>query len=127
MNIPSNLKYAETHEWLLVEGETVTVGISDHAQNELTDVVFVDLPKIGSPVTSGEQACVVESVKAASEIYSPVSGTISAVNTALANSPGLVNSNPYTDGWLFKVTLSEKVPAELLDAEEYRAHIGAYV
>ncbi len=125
MNIPNHLKYTETHEWLLVEGDTVTVGISDHAQNELTDVVFVDLPKIGRAVTSGDQACVVESVKAASEIYSPVTGTICAVNSALSESPGLVNSHPYSDGWLFKVTLSEKVPAELLDASEYSAHIGS--
>ncbi len=120
-----SIKYTPDHEWLDVHGDgTATVGITVHAQDALGDVVFVDLPEVGKTYAEKEVAGVVESVKAASEIYSPVTGTISAINSALSESPGLVNSHPYTDGWLFKVTLSEKVPSELLDASEYKAHIG---
>jgi len=122
-NIPSDLKYAKSHEWVRTDG---TVGITDHAQQELTDVVFVELPQVGRKVAAGEPVAVVESVKTASDIYSPASGEIVAVNTAVAENPGLVNSEPYANGWLYQLKFS--APAELeslLSAEAYGAQIGA--
>lgn len=122
MNVPDDLRYASSHEWLRADG---TVGITDHAQNELTDVVFVDLPAVGKEVKAGEVACVVESVKAASDIYAPVSGKISAVNAAVSANPALVNTDAYGEGWLFKIEPSN--PAErdaLKDAAAYKAMIG---
>src|SRR5947207_3912583 len=110
-NIPSDLKYAKSHEWVRVSGDTATVGITDFAQHELTDVVFVELPEVGKQVKAGESCAVVESVKTASDIYSPVSGHIIEVNKSLADDPGLVNREPYAAGWLFKLKLS--APAEL--------------
>jgi glycine cleavage system H protein len=125
MNVPENLKYAETHEWILVEGDTGTVGITDHAQAELTDIVYVDPPKVGTTVTAGQAAAVVESVKAASDIYTPVDGEVLEVNAALAAEPGLVNTAPYTDGWLFKIRLSNPTQLEALKTPEaYRAQIA---
>jgi glycine cleavage system H protein len=111
MNIPSDLLFATTHEWIRPAGEKSTVGISDHAQHELTDVVYVELPTVGTRVETGQQVCVVESVKAASDIYSPASGTVEAVNEALSADPSLINSDPYGAGWIFKLSLSN--PAEL--------------
>lgn len=124
-NIPGNLRYRDSHEWINPADNPAKVGISDHAQNELTDVVFVDLPKVGTQVSAGQQVCVVESVKAASDIYAPVSGEISAVNDALTNDPSLVNTDPYVAGWIFEIKPS--TPAEfdaLLSAEAYATHIG---
>jgi len=124
-NIPSDLRYARTHEWVRASGDTATVGITDHAQHELTDVVFVELPAVGGLVKAGEACAVVESVKTASDIYSPVSGQIVEVNQAAVDNPALVNSEPYGSGWFYKIKLSN--PAELnnlLSPEAYAAHIG---
>lgn len=124
-NVPSDLRFAKTHEWVRVTGEMATVGITDHAQHELTDVVFVELPQVGRRLKAAEACAVVESVKTASDIYAPVSGEIVAVNAEVVNNPALVNSDPYQAGWFFRVRLSE--PSELgslLDAKAYAAHIG---
>jgi glycine cleavage system H protein len=125
-NIPSDLKYAKSHEWVRVSGDTATVGISDHAQGELTDVVFVELPEAGRKVKAGEACAVVESVKTASDIYSPVSGEIVALNQPVTDNPALVNTEPYAGGWFFKIKLSN--PAELnalLSPEDYKKQIGS--
>jgi glycine cleavage system H protein len=125
MNVPTHLKYAESHEWLNLEGDTGTVGITDHAQNELSDVVFVELPKVGQTVQAKAAVAVVESVKAASDIYAPVSGEIVAVNDSLSGDPALVNTQPFEGGWIFKIRLSN--PGEvnsLKDAAAYSAQIG---
>ena len=124
-NIPADLKYAKSHEWVRVEGEVATVGITDHAQHELTDVVFVELPQAGRKVKTGEPAAVVESVKTASDIYSPLSGEILESNQAVVDQPALVNSDPYGKGWFFKLKLSQ--PGELdklLSPGDYGAQIG---
>jgi len=109
--VPPDLKYAQTHEWVRLSGDTATVGITDHAQHELTDVVFVELPVPGRRVKAGEACAVVESVKTASDIYSPISGEIAEVNRAVVDQPGLVNTDPYGAGWFFKIKLTQ--PAEL--------------
>ena len=122
---PPDLKYAKTHEWIRIQDNLGIVGISDHAQHELTDVVFVELPSVGRQVKAGEPVAVVESVKTASDVYSPVSGTILEVNAELAANPGLVNRDPYSGGWFFKLKLSSPAePASLLSADEYRAQVG---
>ena len=124
-NVPSDLKYAKSHEWVRVTGNVATVGITDHAQHELTDVVFVELPEVGRKIKAGDACAVVESVKTANDIYSPVSGEIAEVNTAVVADPALVNSDPFTDGWFYKIKLSN--PAELnalLSPEQYQAQIG---
>ena len=124
-NVPAELKYAKSHEWVRVDGTSATVGISDHAQQELTDLVFVELPAVGRSVKSGEACAVVESVKTASDIYSPVSGTITEINPAVTDNPEMVNAEPYAGGWLFKLTLS--APDELnslLDATQYQQQIN---
>jgi glycine cleavage system H protein len=126
MLVPEDLKYAETHEWVRIDKTIGSVGITDHAQAELTDIVFVELPKVGAKVTAKQQAAVVESVKAASDIYSPVSGEVTEVNSRLESEPALVNTAPYAEGWLFKVQLEEGADlSELKDAAAYRAQIGA--
>src|ERR1700704_3198122 len=104
--VPADLKYAKSHEWVRLNGNIATVGISDHAQHELTDVVFVEVPAVGRKVKAGEAVAVVESVKTASDIYSPVSGEVIESNKALAEKPDLVNSDPYGQGWFFKVKLA---------------------
>jgi glycine cleavage system H protein len=121
-NIPAELKYATTHEWVRNEGDgIVTVGITEHAQDLLGDMVFVELPEVGETVDAGDDVAVAESVKAASDIYSPVTGEIVEVNEALEDSPELVNSDPYGDGWMFKVKLSDTSELDaLLDAEGYQ-------
>ena len=125
MNVPDDLKYAESHEWIRVDGDTGTVGITDHAQNELTDIVYVDPPKVGAAVAAGQPAAVVESVKAASDIYSPVDGEVIEINESLAAEPALVNTSPYEDGWLYKVRLSNPSQLDALKSpDEYRAQIG---
>jgi glycine cleavage system H protein len=124
-NVPSDLRYARSHEWVRVVGDVATVGISDHAQHELTDVVFVELPALGRKVKAGEACAVVESVKTASDIYTPVSGEITAVNPAVVEQPALVNGDPYVKGWFFQVRLSAPVElANLLSAGDYSAQIG---
>ena len=123
--IPADLKYAKTHEWVRVNGDTAVVGITDHAQRELTDLVFVELPAVGRQVKAGEACAVVESVKTASDIYSPVGGQIVEVNKAVADNPALINTEPYAGGWLYKIKLAD--PTELnslLEPESYRAQIG---
>src|SRR5881397_3042742 len=124
-NIPADLKYAKSHEWLRVSGPVATIGITDHAQHELTDVVFVELPAVGRKVKAGESCAVVESVKTASDIYSPVSGEVTEANKAVVDNPALVNSEPYTGGWFFKVKLSnpEEVNA-LLSPDDYGKQIS---
>lgn len=124
-NIPQDLKYAESHEWLRVDGETGTVGISDHAQAELTDIVYVELPAVGAQAEAGKTIAVVESVKAASDIYSPVSGTITEVNPALSSNPALVNTDPYGEGWLFKLKISNSAEVDKLkSAADYQTQVG---
>ncbi len=120
-NIPSELKYVASHEWIRVEGDgTVTIGVTDHAQDLLGDVVFVELPEVGADVATGDESGVVESVKAASDIYAPLSGEVIAINEELEDSPELVNSDPYGDGWFFKLKLSDNDELnELLSAEGY--------
>jgi glycine cleavage system H protein len=126
MNIPANLKYAKSHEWVRVEGDTAIIGISDHAQHELTDIVYVELPKLDTELEAGKAAAVVESVKAASDIYSPVSGDVIAVNDELSSAPELVNQDPYGNGWMFKVKLRDSGELdELLSPQDYATHIGA--
>jgi glycine cleavage system H protein len=124
-NVPSDLKYAKSHEWVRVSGNVATVGITDHAQHELTDVVFVELPEVGRQVKAGEACAVVESVKTANDIYSPVSGEIIEVNKAVVADPALVNSAPYADGWFYKVKLSNSAEVyALLGPDQYQAQIG---
>jgi glycine cleavage system H protein len=126
MNVPEDLQYAQTHEWLRLDGADGTVGITDHAQAELTDVVYVELPAIGKSVKAGDQICVVESVKAASDIYSPVSGTVTAVNDALTANPALLNTDPYGEGWIFKIRIEAGEDIEHLKSPvQYREQIGA--
>ncbi|MDH2895067.1 glycine cleavage system protein GcvH [Rahnella sp. PAMC25617] len=124
-NVPADLKYASSHEWVRSEGNGVyTVGITEHAQELLGDMVFVDLPEVGRQVAAGEDCAVAESVKAASDIYSPISGEIVAVNGELEGSPELVNSEPYGTGFLFQIKASDESElAKLLDAEAYSASI----
>jgi glycine cleavage system H protein len=126
MNVPEHLQYTETHEWLRLDGETATVGITDHAQAELTDIVYVELPKIGAALTAGQPAAVVESVKAASDIYSPIGGTVLEVNGALEGDPGLVNRDPFGEGWLFRLRIEAGEQIETLkEAAQYRELISA--
>ncbi|MDD9889814.1 MAG: glycine cleavage system protein GcvH [Gammaproteobacteria bacterium] len=123
-NIPDDLKYVSTHEWIRVNDDgTATIGISDHAQDALGDIVFVELPEPGSSVNAKDEVAVVESVKAASDIYSPVSGEIIAVNDALVDAPEVVNSSPYENGWFFKMKVTDEAELqELLDADSYSDH-----
>ncbi|MDN5302547.1 MAG: glycine cleavage system protein [Thermoanaerobacteraceae bacterium] len=118
--IPKNLLYTEEHEWILVEGSRGTIGITDHAQEALGDVVYVDLPKVGDKVVKGETFGTVESVKAASDIYAPVSGTVVEVNEALKDNPELINKSPYEDAWMIVVELDDESELdELLSPEDY--------
>ena len=124
--VPSDLRYAKTHEWVRVAGEYATVGITDHAQHELTDVVFVELPKQGRTLKAGESCAVVESVKTASDIYTPISGEVTAVNDAVVANPALVNTDPYGEGWFFKIKLANPAEAQnLLSAEDYGKQVNA--
>ena len=119
---PSDLKFLDSHEWIKVDENTVIVGISDHAQNELGEVVFVELPAVGDEFVSGDEAAVVESVKAASEVYTPISGEVIEVNEALEENPELVNTSPYEEGWFFKLKVSDEnlgSTDSLMTAEEY--------
>ena len=125
MNVPADLRYAKTHEWIRQENDIITIGITDHAQAELTDIVYAEPPKVGVEVKAGATAAVVESVKAASDIYSPLSGIVTEVNDALTSNPALLNTDPFGQGWIFKLKASN--PAEidaLLTPEAYTAQIG---
>lgn len=124
-NIPGDLRYTKTHEWVRKEDDgTVTVGITDHAQQLLGDMVFVELPELEQSVSTGDEVCVVESVKAASDVYGPINGTVVSVNEALNDSPELVNSDPYHDGWLFKLHPEDLEETQnLLDEEAYKEAI----
>lgn len=125
MNIPDDLKYAQTHEWIRIEGDVGTVGITDHAQAELSDVVFVELPEIGKVVDAGAAVAVVESVKAASDIYSPVSGGVVEVNHALESDAALINTSPFESGWIFKLKLADSAQLESLKSPQaYREQIS---
>ena len=124
-NVLEHLRYRDSHEWIEPGTSPAAVGITDHAQAELTDIVYVELPEVGRTVEAGESCAVVESVKAASDIYAPVAGEIVAVNDQLTGNPGLVNTDPFTEGWLFKIAPTDSSAAEsLMDAAAYRAHIA---
>ncbi len=126
-NVPAELKYAKSHEWVRVTGDVATIGITDHAQQELTDVVFVELPEVGRKVKAGEACGVVESVKTATDVYTPVSGEVTEVNAGASQDPSVVNRDPYGTGWFYKVRLSN--PAEvnqMLTAEQYQSQTGGH-
>jgi glycine cleavage system H protein len=123
--VPADLKYAKSHEWVRVEGDTATIGITDHAQHELTDVVFVELPAVGRSLKAGEACAVVESVKTASDIYSPASGQVIEANQAIVDNPALVNTDPHKAGWFYKLKLSQPSEvAALLSPADYSKQIG---
>ena len=123
--LPEELRYTATHEWIRVEGERVTIGITDHAQSELTDIVFVDIPKLPKEVKAGESVLVLESVKTVSDVYAPMTGTVVEANLALKGKPGLINVDPYGEGWLYRIRPTAGAPpVGLLSAAEYRATIG---
>jgi len=125
MTIPDDLLYTESHEWIKREGENIRVGITDHAQSELTDVVYVELPKLERQATAKEPIAVVESVKAASDIYAPVKGMVIEVNKALEADPGLINREPYGRGWIFVLKIQNPDDLKnLKDASAYKTHIG---
>ena len=125
MNVPDDLLYTESHEWIRREGENVRVGITDHAQAELTDVVFVEIPKAGRRAKAKEAVAVVESVKAASDIYAPVAGTVVEGNKALEANPALINTDPFGEGWIFLLKIEDPESLKnLKDAAGYRALIG---
>ena len=126
MNIPKNLKYTKSHEWVRVEGQVAVVGITDHAQHEMTDVVYVEVPSLDARAERGGPCAVVESVKAASDIYAPVSGDVIAVNEELASAPELLNEDPYGKGWIFQIKMTDPGELnELLSPDDYAHHIGA--
>ena len=125
-NTPTDLKYATSHEWARLDGDIITVGITDHAQEALGDLVFVELPEVGDSVNAGDEAGVVESVKAASDIYAPVSGEVVEINPALEDTPELINSDPYGEGWMYKIKVSEIAELDdMLSADEYDAQVSA--
>jgi len=121
--VPEDLLYSEEHEWLRLEGDVAIIGITDFAQDQLGDIVFVDLPTVGDSVTAGSVIGELESTKSVSELYSPVDGEVVEVNQDVADDPSLVNSAPFEGGWLFKVRVTEE-PADLLTADEYDTHIA---
>ena len=125
MSLPGNLKYTKDHEWVRVEGDKAIVGITDFAQNELGELVFVDLPQVGKSVAQKDTLCVVESTKAASDVYSPVSGTVAEVNSELSNTPDLINKAPYEGGWIAKLSgFNASEIGSLMDATQYQAFLG---
>lgn len=119
----SDMKYTKDHEWIRFEGDVAVIGITDHAQNALGDVVFVDLPEPGREVTAGEAVAVVESVKAASDVYAPIAGRVTEVNSGLVDEPALINSEPTGAGWFFKITPAGALPEDLMDANAYAAFV----
>ncbi len=125
MDFPEELKYTEEHEWVLVEAELATVGISDFAQDALGDVVFVELPEVGTEVVAGKPFGVVESVKAVSDVYAPVTGTIEEINEDLPDAPEIINTSPYEDGWMIKIRMTDPSEADdLMDVATYQAHVA---
>jgi glycine cleavage system H protein len=125
MNIPTDLKYTDEHEWLRIEGGTAIVGITDYAQGELGDVVFVELPGVGDPVKAGSECGTIEAVKTVAQIFAPVSGKITEVNGELENDASLINRDPYGDGWMFKIAMADAGEADgLLSADEYREKVS---
>lgn len=124
MATPEDNRYAKSHEYVHLEGDTATIGITDYAQKELGDVVFVELPQVGSELEAGDELGSIESVKAVSELFSPVSGTVAEVNEALAENPALVNTDPWGDGWMIRVAVSDATEVdELMTAEEYDEYL----
>lgn len=124
MKFPKNLKYTKDHEWALIEGKKITVGITDHAQSSLGDIVFVELPKLGRELKRGESFGVVESIKAVSDLYSPVSGKIIEINSQLPNDPGKINSDPYEQNWIVKLEVQNSGELdELMDASSYESYV----
>lgn len=122
---PVHLKYTTDHEWVELNGDTATIGITAYAQESLGDLVFVELPEVGTTITSGDDFAVVESVKAASEVYTPISGEVVEINEELGESPEMINENPYTDGWIAKIKLSDKSELdEMMTAEEYEEYLN---
>lgn len=125
MEFPQDRKYTKDHEWVRMEGDVAVVGITEFAQSELGDLVFVDLPAVGKAVAQHSTMCVVESTKAASDVYSPLTGTVLAVNEALSSDPGLINRTPYSDGWMVKLSgVSQAELGALMSADEYRKLLG---
>ena len=125
MEFPEELKYTEEHEWVMVEEDLVVVGITDFAQDALGDVVFVELPEEGTEVVAGKAFGVVESVKAVSDIYAPVSGTVEEINSELPDAPEIINTSPYEDGWMIKIRMSDTSELDdMMDADAYQAHIA---
>lgn len=123
---PGELRYASSHEWVRVEGDIAIIGITDHAQEALGDLVYVELPDVGDVVAAGDEAGVVESVKAASDIYAPVSGEIIEVNEALNDSPEIINEDPYVEGWMYKIRIKDEAELDdLLSAQDYDAQVEA--
>ena len=124
MEFDETCRYQESHEWIRIEGDEAVIGISDYAQSELNDVVYVDLPEVGDTLDQGDEFGSVESVKAASELYMPMGGEVIAINEALDEEPELVNSDPFGDGWMIRIQLADPQEAEkLLDADGYRAQV----
>jgi glycine cleavage system H protein len=124
MEFPEDLKYTEEHEWALIEGDIVTVGITDFAQDALGDIVYVELPQVGTMVEAGKTFGVVESVKAVSDIYAPVSGEVVEINEELPDAPETINTSPYEDGWMIKIKVADpSILDDLMDADAYQAHI----
>lgn len=125
MEFPEELKYTEEHEWVMVEGDLAMIGITDFAQDALGDVVFVELPAVGTEVTTGKAFGVVESVKAVSDVYAPVSGTVEEINEELPDAPEIINTSPYGDGWMIKIRMSNPDELDgLMDAAAYQAHLA---
>jgi glycine cleavage system H protein len=119
--VRDDLRYTNNHEWIKIQGEKAIVGITDHAQSELTDIVFIELPEVGKEVKKGDELCVVESVKSVSEIYAPISGKVIKVNSQLEDAPEAVNSSPYEEGWLVELEIADKTEIDsLMDAESYK-------
>ena len=126
MNIPTNLKYTKDHEWAKVEGNTITVGITDHAQSALGDIVYVDLPAVGRALKKGETFGVVESIKAVSDLYSPITGKVVDSNKALGDEPAKINQDPYAGSWMIKIELTDPAStSELMDAAAYSTYVAS--
>lgn len=125
MNVPSNLRYTKDHEWVLINGSTVKVGITDYAQDALGDIVFIQLPDVGASLSAHQGLGEIESTKSVNDVYAPVAGTVVAVNSALSDNPELLNSDPYNAGWICEIEVTELDESGLMSAEEYSALIGA--
>lgn len=123
--VPSDLRYTKTHEWVRVEGDIATIGVSDHAQHEMGDIIYVELPTVGKRVSKGEELAVIEAVKSSEPVYSPISGTVVEVNAELPDQASRVNDDPYGDGWMVRLKLEDKIELDtLMDASAYRSELG---